>query len=148
MLFDLEKMNKVPFEDMNEVHTEELILANNIYTYLISTKDHDHSQIEKMLEEFALHLRDHFQFEEAMMEETNCPIIGCHSSEHKRVQKIMYQLFQDYALKKDVNLLKFYFEFEFKSWIENHILTMDMVTGAYLKNPELFLNPENAISDQ
>lgn len=148
MLFALEKMNKVPFEDMNEVHTEELALANTIYAYLTSTKDHDHALIEKMLEEFAFHLRDHFQFEEDMMEETNCPIIGCHTNEHKRVQKIMYQLFQDYALKKDVNLLKFYFEFEFKSWIENHILTMDMVTGAYLQNPELFMKQEAVVAEQ
>lgn len=139
MLFDTQKMNKVPFEDMNEVHAEELELANNIYEYLTSTKDYDHARIEKMLEEFAFHLRDHFLFEEDMMRETNCPILGCHSNEHKRVQKIMYQLFQEYVLSKDVSLLKFYFEFEFKSWIENHILTMDMVTGAYLKDPEAFM---------
>jgi hemerythrin len=138
MLFDIQKMNKVPLDDMNEVHSEELELANSIYAYLTSTKDHDHSRIEKMLEEFTFHLRDHFQFEEDMMEETNCPILGCHSGEHKRVQKIMYQLFQEYLLSKDVSLLKFYFEFEFKTWIENHILTMDMVTGAYLKDPEAF----------
>ena len=139
MLFDIQKMNKVPFDDMNEVHAEELELANTIYDYLISTKEYDHPRIEKMLEEFAFHLRDHFLFEEDMMKETNCPILGCHSNEHKRVQKIMYQLFQEYVLSKDVNLLKFYFEFEFKSWIENHILTMDMVTGAYLKDPEAFM---------
>jgi hemerythrin len=138
MLFDLEKMNKVAFDDMNEVHTEELELANSIYDYLISTNEHDHSRIEKMLEEFAYHLRDHFLFEEDMMAETNCPILGCHSNEHKRVQKIMFQIFHDYALSKKVDLLKLYFEFEFKIWIENHILTMDTVTGAYLKNPEAF----------
>lgn len=136
MLFDIVKMDTVAFEDMNFIHSEELTLANNIYAYLTSTKEYDHKRIEMMLEEFAFHLRDHFQFEEDMMEETNCPILSCHANEHKRVQKIMFQLFQEYARTKDVNILKYYFEFEFKTWIENHILTMDTVTGAYLQDPE------------
>lgn len=132
MIFELEKMSHVPFSGMNEVHSEELEMVNDIHDYLISTKDYDHVKIEEMLKTFAFHLRDHFLFEEDMMKETNCPVYHCHSGEHTRVLKIMYQIFEDYALKKDVSLLKFYFEFEFKSWIENHIMTMDMVTGHYL----------------
>ena len=72
------------------------------------------------------------------MRETNCPIFDCHESEHKRVQKIMFQIFKEYATTKNVNLLKFYFEVEFKTWIENHIVTMDTVTGAFLANPEAY----------
>lgn len=137
MLFNLSEMSQVPLEDMNEVHTEELELANKIFEYL-NNPEHDHSVIERMLQEFAFHIRDHFLFEEDMMAETNCPILGCHSTEHKRVQKIMFQIFQEYAMNKDVNLLKAYFEFEFKPWIENHIVTMDMVTGKFLKDPAFF----------
>lgn len=140
MLFDLENVSRVAFQDMNEVHIEELQLVNKIHDYLMSSKDHDHKKIEGMLEEFAFHLRDHFLFEEDMMRETNCPIISCHEGEHKRVQKIMFQIFKEYALTKNVNLLKFYFEIEFKSWIENHLLTMDAVTGAYLNDPSSFSN--------
>ena len=91
-----------------------------------------------LLQDFAFHLRDHFLFEEDMMRETNCPIFDCHESEHKRVQKIMFQIFKEYATTKNVNLLKFYFEVEFKTWIENHIVTMDTVTGAFLANPEAY----------
>lgn len=138
MLFDLNKVNLVAFDDMNTVHMEELELANKIYDYLTTTQEHDHSQIEKMLEEFAFHLRDHFLFEEDMMRETNCPILSCHEGEHKRVQKIMFQIFTEYGRTKDVRLLQFYFEREFKSWIENHIVTMDTVTGAFLKDPSVF----------
>jgi hemerythrin len=134
MLFNLENVTQVAFEDMNEVHSEELIMANDIYHYLTSQADHDHQIIEKMLQEFAFHLRDHFLFEEDMMRQTNCPILGCHEGEHKRVQKIMFQIFTEYGVSKNINLLKFYFEIEFKSWIENHILTMDTVTGIFLKD--------------
>jgi hemerythrin len=133
MLFNLENVSKVAFDDMNEVHIEELTLVNDIYHYLATTSDHDHQIIKKMLELFAFHLRDHFLFEEDMMRETNCPIYSCHESEHKRVQKIMFQIFKEYGISKNINLLKFYFEIEFKSWIENHILTMDAVTGNFLK---------------
>ncbi len=138
MLFNLENVSRVAFNDMNEVHIEELQLVNNIYDYLMSTKDYDHKKIEVMLEEFAFHLRDHFLFEEDMMRETNCPIISCHEGEHKRVQKIMFQIFKEYALTENVNLLKFYFDTEFKSWIENHLVTMDAVTGAFLNDPSSF----------
>ncbi|MDD4975961.1 MAG: hemerythrin family protein [Bacteriovorax sp.] len=134
MLFKLENVSQVAFEDMNQVHREELIMVNDIYHYLTTSAVHDHQIIEKMLQEFAFHLRDHFLFEEDMMRETNCPIYSCHESEHIRVQKIMFQIFKEYAVSKNINLLKFYFEFEFKSWIENHILTMDTVTGAFLKD--------------
>lgn len=138
MLFDLNAMDKVPFSDMNFVHQEELELVNAIFDYIDNNKDHDHQKIEKMLEEFAYHIRDHFLFEEDMMRETNCPIFDCHESEHKRVQKIMFQIFKEYAQTKNINLLRFYFEVEFKNWIENHIKTMDLVTGTYLENPQMF----------
>lgn len=138
MLFDLEKVNKVAFDDMNTVHLEELEMANTIYDYVMNTNEHDHSKIESMLEEFVFHLRDHFLFEEDLMRETNCPILSCHEEEHKRVQKITFQIFTEYGKKKDVNLLQFYFEREFKPWIENHILTMDTVTGAFLNDPTVF----------
>lgn len=138
MLFELPKMGQVAFDDMNLVHREELELANQIYRTIMSPGDHDHSQIENMLEEFVFHIRDHFLFEEDMMRETQCPILSCHEEEHKRVQKIMYQLFAEYARKRDVRLLQFYFEREFKPWIENHILTMDTVTGAFLNDPTVF----------
>lgn len=138
MLFEIEKVPSVAFQDMNLVHHEELELANKIHAYLESTKEHDHAVIENLLQEFAFHLRDHFLFEEDMMRETNCPIFSCHESEHKRVQKIMFQIFKEYALTKNVNLLKFYFEIEFKDWILNHIVTMDTVTGEYLAHPEKF----------
>jgi len=52
----------------------------------------------------------------------------------------MFQLFSEYAKTKNVNLLKFYFEIEFKEWITNHLLTMDTVTGAFLENPEKYLS--------
>jgi hemerythrin len=138
MLFNTESFDKVAFEDMNTVHCEELTLANEIHQYLVSTKEHDHTYIESKLEEFAFHIRDHFLFEEDMMRETNCPILSCHEGEHKRVQKIMFQIFKAYAETKDVNILLYYFEIEFKSWIENHIITMDTVTGAFLFDPSAF----------
>ena len=140
MIFNLEKVNLVAFEDMNVVHLEELELVNKIHDYIEGKNSIDHSVLQEMLEEFVFHLRDHFLFEETMMKETNCPILSCHESEHKRVQKILFQILTEYGKHKNVQLLKFYFEVEFKSWIENHILTMDTVTGLYLKDPSFFEN--------
>lgn len=134
MLFNLDRLPKVAFDQMNEVHLEELTIANEIYEYLSRPIVHDQRVIEGMLKEFIFHVGEHFSNEERMMRETDCPIISCHEGEHKRVQLLMVQIFKDYALSRDIQLLKDYFECEFKPWIENHILTMDTVTGIFLKN--------------
>lgn len=132
MLFNIDLMPKVSYDVMNEVHCEELVLANEIYDYLSRPIEHDQKLIEEMLKKFVLHVYVHFENEEKMMRETNCPIISCHEGEHKRVQKLMIQFFQDYALSKNSQMLKDFFESEFRPWIENHILTMDTVTAIYL----------------
>ncbi|MGZ3788102.1 MAG: bacteriohemerythrin [Bacteriovorax sp.] len=132
MLFNIDLMPKVALEEMNDVHLEELSMANDIYDYLSRPIDHDQNTIEGMLKEFVLHVHGHFYNEEQMMKETNCPILSCHEGEHQRVLSIMVQFLKDYALSKDHQMLKDFFEYEFKAWIENHILTMDTVTGMYL----------------
>lgn len=133
MLFNTDLMPNVALPLMNDVHLEELTLANNIYKYLSQSIEHDCKAIEELLKEFIFHVNEHFRNEERMMNETNCPIIHCHEEEHKRVQLLMVQIFKDYAISSDIQLLKDYFEYEFKPWIGNHILTMDTVTGLYLK---------------
>ncbi|RPJ78567.1 MAG: hemerythrin [Alphaproteobacteria bacterium] len=134
MLFNTDSISKVAYEDMNEVHLEEIVMANAIHDYLSQSVEHDQNRIEEMLKEFVFHVRDHFDYEEQMMKDSNCPILGCHESEHRRVLQLMFQVFRDFALAYDIQLLKDYFEYEFKTWIENHILTMDTVTATYLSN--------------
>lgn len=143
MLFNTDSIPKVAYEEMNEVHLEEVVIANAIHNYLSQSIEHDKKRIEAMLQEFVFHVRDHFEYEQQMMKDSNCPILGCHESEHRRVLQLMFQVFKDFALTHDIQLLKDYFEHEFKAWIENHIVTMDTVTAIYLskisKGEDIFL---------
>ena len=136
VLFDLEKTQLVPFQDMNEVHLEEMALGNEIFEHLQNTTPVDHKWLQLKLRDFLYHTRDHFKFEEEIMKETLCPILSSHESEHNRVLAIMIQIFKDYMMSADTQILKDYFECEFKPWIEHHILTMDTVTATYLESYE------------
>lgn len=139
MLFTLEKTPQLPFGQMNLVHHEELDLANNIFEFLNSSKlsgEERNKHLDSLLKEFLLHVKEHFQYEEELMSETNCPIIECHRDEHHRVLKLMIEIFRDYYFSRDEDVLNAYFEYEFKNWIINHIMTMDTVTATYFTNFE------------
>lgn len=139
MLFAVEQTPALPFDQMNLVHHEELNLANEIYAFLansILVGDDRNKQIDSMLKEFLVHVKDHFQYEEELMAETKCPIIDCHRDEHNRVLKLMIEVFRDYYFSRDEEIIKAYLEYEFKAWIMNHILTMDTVTATYFDKYE------------
>jgi len=142
-LFDLVKIDNLPSEAMNEIHREELEIVNLIFDKL-SKDSIDQSELENQIFKFAEHLKEHFAFEEYLMDEAKCPILSCHQEEHQRVYAVMIHVFKQFAYTKDFSLLKKYFEFEYKPWIENHLKTMDLVTATFLENPDLFLNDPTA----
>lgn len=134
MLFTIEKTPDLPFEQMNLVHHEELDLANSIFEFLSSSPleaDERKIALDNMLKEFLMHVKEHFQYEEELMMETKCPIIDCHRDEHNRVLKLMIEVFRDFYFSRDEEMIKAYFDYEFKNWILNHIMTMDTVTATY-----------------
>lgn len=139
MLFTMEKTPVLPFEQMNFVHHEELDLANSIFRFLNSSSLQGEERkliLDKMLKEFLIHVKEHFQYEEELMTDTNCPILGCHRDEHNRVLKLMIEVFRDFYFSRDEEMLKAYFDYEFKNWILDHIVSMDMVTATYFDKYE------------
>jgi hemerythrin len=132
MLVKSTKIPNVNNEDINFLHNEEIELLNNILNEIKDIKNSDPSRVESLLTSFIYHVRDHFLYEEQLMQESKSPLLECHREEHIRVQKLMFQTFKEYGEAKDYQLITRYFESEFMPWILNHIETMDSALAEYL----------------
>jgi hemerythrin len=132
-LFILENLETLAFEEMNTIHTEEFVLVNSIFDELLKRKDLDNSKLESQLKEFILHLREHFQYEEEIMKEVNCPIYECHQEEHLLTLKSVVKVFSEFAREKNPETLISYFAYDFKPWLEGHINSVDKVTAIYIE---------------
>lgn len=130
MLFEEKELPLVPFEDMNDIHIEELRLVNELYESTLS-EDKD---TQKLLEAFIEDVKNHFAFEEENMRETNFFAYEMHAGEHKRVLTELMSLKEDYIKTKDKSLIRSYLESYFKPWIIQHVRTMDTVTAMHFSN--------------
>ncbi|AZV46747.1 hemerythrin [Nautilia sp. PV-1] len=121
----IEKVNPVAFEPMNEIHNRELHYVNSLYDAIINGKD-----IEKAYEEFLNDVKEHFAFEEKLMEKYNFFAIVPHKMEHAR---ILNELTELKSRLNDTEYLKDYLTKAFIPWLENHINTIDTVTAGFFK---------------
>ncbi len=131
-LFDLSKLESLEFNEMNSIHLEEYVLVNSIFDELLKKSQMDYSRIESLLKEFILHLREHFQYEEEIMNEIKCPIYECHQEEHLLTLKSVVKVLTEFAKEKNPETLISYLAYDFKPWIEGHIRTVDKVTAIYI----------------
>lgn len=121
----IEKVNPVAFEPMNEIHNRELHYVNSLYDAIINGKD-----VEKAYEEFLNDVKEHFAFEEKLMEKYNFFAIVPHKMEHER---ILNELTELKSRLNDTEYLKDYLTKAFIPWLENHINTIDTVTAGFFK---------------
>ncbi len=136
MLIDKEKFPKVALPEMNEIHDTEIDVLNNLYDTLKKYEKGEASEddVTKLLDEFIKDVREHFKFEQGLMEEYNFFAYPMHRGEHDRVLMEILELKKEWERKKDAKLLIDYLENHFVPWIINHVQTMDTVTAMYLSN--------------
>ncbi len=136
MLIDKEKFPKVALPEMNEIHDTEIDVLNNLYDALKKYEKGEASEedVTKLLDEFIKDVREHFKFEQGLMEEYNFFAYPMHRGEHDRVLMEILELKKEWERKKDAKLLIDYLENHFVPWIINHVQTMDTVTAMYLSN--------------
>ena len=121
----IEKVNSVAFEPMNEIHNRELEYINRLYDAIENNSD-----IEKAYEEFLNDVKEHFSFEEKLMEKYNFFAIVPHKMEHNRILNELEILKNKL---NDTKHLKDYLTKAFIPWLENHINTIDTVTAGFFK---------------
>jgi len=121
----IEKVNPVAFEPMNEVHNKELVYINRLYDAIEKNEN-----IEKAYNEFLNDVIKHFSFEEKLMEKYKFFAIVPHKMEHSRILNELEEL---KTKLNDTEYLRNYLTKAFIPWLENHINTIDTVTGGFFK---------------
>ena len=121
----IEKVTTVTFEPMNQIHNNELKYINNLYSAIENNGD-----VKKAYEEFLNDVKEHFSFEEKLMEKYNFFAIVPHKMEHNRIINELEELKNKL---NDTEYLKDYLTKAFIPWLENHISTIDTVTAGFFK---------------
>lgn len=137
MLINKENMPLVAMEFMNEVHTEDVEIINELYELVLSY-EHSPTEANKELvdEKFTQwydHTVEHFKKEEEMMIEKNFPPYPMHKGEHERALLQMREVYKQWSQKGDIAILKTYLSTELPAWLVQHIQSMDTVTAMFFK---------------
>ena len=119
------KVNPVSFEPMNEIHNNELKYINALYEALEKNEN-----IKKAYEDFINDVKNHFAFEEKLMDKYKFFATIPHKMEH---QRILNELLQLQTRLDDRELIKNCLKNSFVPWLENHVNTMDTVTAGFFK---------------
>jgi hemerythrin len=128
-MIDIATLPKVAFNEMNEVHNEEVALINGLESLL---RDNDIDGIEKQLDLLFQHTMDHFQNEQRLMQEVGFPAYIMHKSEHDRVLNEMQMTVMNWRTQKDNKILQTYFFQTIPQWLAIHIASMDTVTAQFI----------------
>ena len=115
------EVKKVAYEPMNEVHDKEIKILEKLLKKLEMNEDY-----AKEYQEFLDDVKNHFSFEERLMQKYDFFAYIPHKMEHDKIINELEEL-----QNKDIKTLKQYFYERFLPWLDNHINTMDTVTAGF-----------------
>ncbi|WP_242360969.1 bacteriohemerythrin [Anaeromyxobacter sp. SG17] len=131
---DPSQLPDLPLPFMNRDHAEEFRLLEDLGLALAAHGD-GKGAVESILERLAVlavHTREHFLHEEAVMRETGFPAYLPHKSEHDRVLAEMDAEASAYRRSGDTARLRRYLLEVVPRWFVSHTGSMDVVTAGYV----------------
>jgi len=117
------QIKQVAFEPMNEVHKNEVEVLEKLLQ-----KIEKKEELGETFEEFVEDVEKHFSFEEGLMQKHQFFAFVPHKMEHDRILNEINELRNKLD---DYEYLENYFKNNFIPWLNNHIETMDTVTGGF-----------------
>jgi hemerythrin len=130
-MIDKENLPRVVYEQMNEVHEEEVELLNRLEG-LLEDKVLDTSKVDDLLNTLLEHTKGHFANEERLMQEVSFPAMMMHQGEHLNVLNEMKRVVNQWEMTKDPEVIRAYFLGTLTEWLMMHINTMDTVTAQFI----------------
>ena len=112
---------KVAYEPMNEVHDKEIKILEKLLEKIENNED-----FTQEYKEFLEDVKNHFAFEEGLMQKYDFFAYIPHKMEHDKIINELEEL-----QNSDRQTLKKYFDERFLPWLDNHINTMDTVTAGF-----------------
>ncbi|MEA3353906.1 MAG: hemerythrin family protein [Campylobacterota bacterium] len=137
MLIDKENMPIVAMEFMNDVHSEDIDIINELFELILAYEKEPNKQNKQSLnqkyKEWFDHTVEHFKGEEIMMEQKQFPPYPFHKGEHDNALATMDNVFKKWEKTGDIQILKQYFIETLPAWLIQHIQSMDTVTAMFFK---------------
>jgi len=120
----INEISKVAYEPMNQIHENEVKVLNELLEAIENNQN-----IKEKFELFLDDVKNHFNFEQNLMEKYNFFAKLPHKMEHDRIVRELEEIKR--SRLDDIDFLKEYFYKHFIPWLDNHIKTMDTVTAGY-----------------
>jgi hemerythrin len=136
MLIKEGQIPEVAVKEMNEIHKTEIDILNKLYRAIDAYEENKANAdvIDILLDEFIKDVKEHFLFEQELMEKYNFFAYPMHKAEHDRVLHELQSIEKIWKENRDIEFLKNYLEGNFVPWIINHVQTMDTVTAQFLSH--------------
>ncbi len=136
MLIKEGQIPDVAVKEMNQIHKTEIDILNKLYKAIEAYEEGKASAevIDVLFDEFVKDVKEHFSFEQQLMEKYNFFAYPMHRAEHDRVLYELQSLEKVWKEERDIEALKNYLEKNFVPWIINHVQTMDTVTAQFLSH--------------
>src|SRR6266540_4476159 len=124
----------LPIPFMNEDHVRAVALVNDLEAALAAHARGEGTlgPILERLSLLAVHTREHFLREEAMMREARFPAYPAHKGEHDRVLAEMDAEARAFRARGDAARVSRYLGESLPAWYVNHVRTMDVVTASFV----------------
>ncbi len=136
MLIKEGQIPEVAVQEMNQIHKTEIDILNKLYKAIEAYEEGKASAevIDVLLDEFIKDVKEHFSFEQQLMEKYNFFAYPMHRAEHDRVLYELQSIEKIWKEERDIEALREYLEKQFVPWIINHVQTMDTVTAQFLSH--------------
>jgi hemerythrin len=131
---DPARMPDLPIPSMNADHVHELRLVNELEAALAAHArgEDTFGHILERLSLLAVHTREHFLREEAMMREARFPMYAAHKAEHDRVLAEMDAEARLFRVHGDAGRLSRYLLDALPEWYVSHTRTMDVAAARFV----------------
>ena len=133
-LLSPDRIPQVAIESMNRTHLEEVERVNRLAELVAAAMEGeaDENALDEQLSHWVEHTQEHFAREDALMEQYGFPAYPVHSGEHQRVLSLLQELEQGWLQERSLQPLADFLFHQWLGWFENHVLTMDRMTAAFL----------------
>jgi hemerythrin len=117
-------IKQLPFQPMNDVHNKEIEVLKKLLDGIDARLN-----LDTLFDDFLEDVKNHFSFEEELMNKYNFFAKVPHKMEHDRILEELSNIKE--TKLDDYEFLDKYFKEYFIPWLDNHINTMDTVTAGY-----------------
>ncbi len=129
MLIRPNDVQKVANMFFNAIHEDEIDIVNELYE---AVKAKDTERIDKLMEELAVDLEEHFSTEEELMREADFFGYPMHKVEHDKMRAEFKKVHENWKSKKNPLEIKRFLEDKLAPWLKLHVAQWDSVTAMHI----------------